>query len=63
MTRVAEPMIDLHQALHDTKMIEMLRCHFGRAAWEKGPMVMKAATIRVVKARGFFQPSGRRSSA
>jgi hypothetical protein len=27
MTRVAEPMIDLHQALHDTKMIEMLRCH------------------------------------
>ena len=27
MTRVAEPMIDLHQALHDTKTIEMLRCH------------------------------------
>ena len=27
MTRVAEPMIDLHQALHDTKMIEMLRRH------------------------------------
>jgi hypothetical protein len=27
MTRVAEPMIDLHQALNDTKMIEMLRCH------------------------------------
>ena len=24
---MAEPMIDLHQALHDTKMIEMLRCH------------------------------------
>jgi hypothetical protein len=27
MTRVVEPMIDLHQPLHDTKMIEMLRCH------------------------------------
>jgi hypothetical protein len=26
-SRVAEPMIDLHQALYDTKMIEMLRCH------------------------------------
>jgi hypothetical protein len=26
MTRVTEPMI-AHQALHDTKMIEMLRCH------------------------------------
>jgi hypothetical protein len=62
MTRVAEPMIDLHQALHDTKMIDAASS-FGRAAWEKGPMVMKAATIRVVKARGFFQPSGRRSSA
>jgi hypothetical protein len=24
---VVEPMIDLHQPLHDTKMIEMLRCH------------------------------------
>jgi hypothetical protein len=27
MSRVVEPMIHLHQALHDTKMIEMLRCH------------------------------------
>jgi len=27
MTRVIEPMIHLHQALHGTKMIEMPRCH------------------------------------
>jgi hypothetical protein len=27
MTRVVEPLIDLHQPLHDTKMIETLRRH------------------------------------
>ena len=51
---MAEPMIDLHQALHDTKTIEMLRCHLDVPLGKKSPMVMKAATIRVVKARGFF---------
>jgi len=35
MTRVVEPMIDLHQALNDTKMIEMLRCHLDVPLWKK----------------------------
>jgi hypothetical protein len=34
----------------DTELPRDAALPFGRAAWEKGPMVMKAATLRVIKA-------------
>jgi hypothetical protein len=62
MTRVVEPMIDPHQALHNTNMIEMRRCHFGRAAWEKGPTRLRDSTVRVDHALLALRPAPPRPS-